>query len=108
MLAGCERSLEPPRNRRDLVLEHPPIGELQQTDAAIVRAGDHRADRRLDPGHPDAVGGLSATRRLAERLPECIAESAVGLVSGVEHGVVQIASVANPFEGAREPARAAV
>ena len=76
-LAGGERAAEPPAQRLQLRLHHAPVGVLEQTQRVVGRAGDERADRRLEPGEADerAVG---RRRRFAGRRPRQLAERACG------------------------------
>jgi hypothetical protein len=90
----------------DLLLEPPPIRELEQAEPCISRTGDHRADRGVDPRDAHAVGVDGLTRRPAERLTKRVAKSAVRRVARIEHGIIHRAAVAQLFEGAREASRA--
>ena len=87
-----ERAPEPAAEVRELGFEHPPIGEFQEAHATIVRTGEERAERALDPAQRHAVDALFLPRCRAERPHEGVAEAVVRKVAAVEDGVVHVSS----------------
>ena len=108
MVRGRERRLESPLEGRQLVLEHAPVGELEQAHSLVRGAGNHRTERRVDPREPNArcVGG--AARRLTECFLERLPEAAVRFITGLEHRVVERLAVADALERARQAPGTAV
>ena len=110
-VAGGERAAEAPAQRVELRLHHPPVGVLEQAQRPVGRAGDERADRRLQPGQADE-GAVGRRRRFAGRRPRQLAErrpeAGVGAPAVVEHHLVDRVAGAQRDERVAEPARPAV
>src|SRR5688572_24919179 len=104
----CQCGPEAAPERDQLLFEHPAIGELEQADAAVGGAGDHRSQGRIEPGEANAASFPGAPRRQAERLLERLAKAAVRLVAGLEHGIVQRSTMPDPLECLGQPARPAI
>src|SRR5215510_3442897 len=56
------------------------IGELEQTNATIVRRRDQRSQRTFHPRNDDAIQIMTCARRTTKRARKCVTKSAVRLV----------------------------
>ena len=108
VVARHDRFPEAPPQRVELRLEHAPLGELEQHDAARVRRRDQRAERAFEPGDLQAVGVAAAAGRMPERLGEGLAEPALRFVSLSQGNVVHRDTPLDLLEGASQPPRARV
>src|SRR5690606_19743873 len=70
--------------------------------------GNHRTERRLEPGHDNRLARDAAAGWFPEKAGERLAEPALRLVSRSERHVVECRAPFDGLERARKPARPAV
>src|SRR5262249_26747402 len=94
--------------RVELGLEHSAIGELKEANSFCRCSGDHRSERRFDPGDDNALGCATPPWWTTKQPGEGSAEAAIGFVVVVERHVVEIAPLANLLERISQSAAPAI
>src|SRR5262245_45003027 len=89
VFAGNDRARKKLLQRTELHFQHPAVCEFQKAYPPVIRCSDDGPQRALDPRHHNAVHIAACSRRAPKRAHECVAESAVRLVTVAKRDVVQ-------------------
>src|SRR3989442_13772008 len=95
VLAGKNRAREELLQRIELGFQHAAVGEFDKAHSAVVRRGNNRSQRTLQPRDDESFQGTACFRPTSERPPECVAESAFRLITGSDAGVFPIRTSPN-------------
>src|SRR5262245_7313514 len=94
--------------RTELRFQHPAVCEFQKAYPPVIRCSDDGPQRTLDPRHHNAVHIAACSRRAPKRAHECVAESAVRLVTVAKRDVVQSCALSQLIQSITHPSRSAV
>ena len=87
----------------ELRVQHSAIGELQETETAIVRSSNERTDWAFDPGNDDAIHFAAHAGRTAKSSHERLAKSAVRFVSIAQSDVIEIHALTKLIQRVAHP-----